>query len=166
LNITLERIRERRGLPSSFAFRFSNCATAVREEFFRATADLPLQSWVLVIDKRQWTAEDLRLRGPERLNRHVADLVSRCPQESISKQIVLIDLPKKENAVVLAQRAAILARLRTLEYSHAPQINACPDHRIQGAIVQAADMVAGAVQRESGLLGPLLGPMYRRVHLF
>jgi hypothetical protein len=76
-----------------------------------------------------------------------------------------VDLPKQENAVVAALKSTINTSLRASGVRPAVTVKACPDHRLQGVIVQVADMVAGAVQRDGGQLGTSLGLLRRKVEL-
>ena len=64
-----------------------------------------------------------------------------------------MDLSKNETKGVRATTAVVKTALKATGVSPLPQIKPCPDHRLQGSIVQVADMLAGALSQAGDLSG-------------
>ena len=140
----LNRLREKRHLPEDFIFSFHESSNAVRSAFLSTLSSLPLQAWALVVDKgnlepRHDTRQSLEIWGE-----FMADLILRLPSEIVAGAIITLhdyDNPRKAERFV----RRVLSKRIDNPQRRAKRIR-CRPARSQ-ALVQCADMVAGAIYR-------------------
>jgi hypothetical protein len=83
----------------------------------------------------------------------------------VDDQILLIDLPRRERDVLEAFRTAIRKSMRQAHRAPFRSIKPHPDLRLEGGIVQVADMIAGEVREYAGIRGPFLEPLACRIKM-
>jgi hypothetical protein len=165
LEESLINVRAAKRLPERFAFRYSHCASQVKDAFFTAIGGVPVTFHASIHDKRNWPSSRFRERGPDIINQILADLVCGCPPEVIASQVILVDQPRQETRAVRQTSATIKMALRGIGVAPAPQIKPCPDNRSQGGIIQVADMFAGALNQMNAVQGSYLDPHAARITL-
>lgn len=153
-------------LPEDYAFKHLGASIAVHDQVFGALGRLPIQAHVLGIDKTTWTDEYMRRsRGPDRLCDALISLVLGCPDHLIAGQRLFIDLERKDLPQIRDQRTALRHALAGVGRMSFGKVQPCPDHRLNGTIVQIADMIAGEVHQHGGPGGPYIGPLGSKIHL-
>lgn len=95
----------------------------------------------------------------------IVELVSKCPDEFVAGQGLLVDVPAKETVVISAIRDSLRRALASSGRRSFGKVKPCPDHRADGIVVQVADMLAGALQDQAAMEGPYLTPLARRITL-
>jgi len=136
-------------LPVSYPFKYSGSRPLIRDAFFSALGDAPITITALVINKSAWNKEQIRATpGTVRIAQAVAGLLLAAPQEIIANQRIMIDLPSNEEKIVRLVRDEIRNRLRSEGRDSIRALKPVPDHRLQGGLIQIADMAAGLIQDE------------------
>jgi hypothetical protein len=72
-------------------------------------------------------------------------LLMSLPEPAVSRQKLVVDYPTDESTKVQAIRRDLAVALRAQRRERFRSVKPCPDHRSDGAIVQLADMIAGAM---------------------
>lgn len=93
-------------------------------------------------------------RGDHFVSDCIINLLSACPPEITQDQMLLNDLPRREKVIVDSFRTTIRQELRRSQRAGLRDVRPRPDHRADGTIIQAADMIAGDVRQFHGLGGP------------
>jgi hypothetical protein len=83
----------------------------------------------------------------------------------VADQTLYIDLPRNELGVV--RPFAKVIRHTSREYGRRSfrDIKPQPDDRLDGTIVQVADMIAGEVREQGGVNGPYLARLAARIEV-
>jgi hypothetical protein len=138
-----------------FVFKHDDAAEVVREEAFAALRRTPLNAHVHMLDKAAFRAGTLgKARGNDMLFSGILRLVMACPENIVARQILLVDPPSRP--FVKSLRTAISKSFRGAHRAGFRDVRARRDDAVDGAIIQAADMIAGEVRRFGGLGGPFL----------
>jgi len=132
-------------LPPEFEFHFARNSRMVRAAFFAVLPHLAWDGAVLVVDKRQLSAEFTRMREPIFYGFFLGQLLACIPLHLIEVKRLLIDDEEKYSPLVRGMRIAAspvllargLKRTKTREE---------PAHRWDG--LQVADMLAGALMKQ------------------
>jgi hypothetical protein len=167
LEEALARARRRRSLPTNYVFHFSGSRPQIREAFFDALHGVPFSAHARVVDKRHWTSAYLaETTGDARIQAEIVELIARCPDFLISKQTLLIDGHKRDAGKMVPLKTEINRRLTVAGKAGIRKVKVCPDdHPSQGAIVQVADMIAGALRDIGGARGPYLSSFSSKITL-
>lgn len=72
-------LRQHLGLPQSFVFHFARNSTTIRAAFFAALPHLPWDGAVLLVDKRELSAEFKKMRDPIFYGHFMGHLLARGP---------------------------------------------------------------------------------------
>jgi hypothetical protein len=159
LDAELAAARMRLGLPPNYVFSHNGASLRTLTEVFDMIARVPVTAHAHMLDKAAWTAQQAgKPTGADCLCAGVVTLATRCPNYVVAKQILYIDLPGNEEGAITRyrteiRRALTAARPRRTGFS---DVRPCPDHRLQGGLIQVADMIAGEVRARNGLNGPHL----------
>ncbi len=158
LEEALAAARLRRALPPNYVFHFSGSRPQIRDAFFDELKEVSFRAHARVIDKRMWTPIYLReTTGDERIQSEIVALLFQCPDRVISDQTLLIDGAKNEARKVVRIKTELNRMLSHAGRSGMRKVKSCPDtHQSQGAIVQVADMIAGALHDAGSVSGRYL----------
>jgi len=153
------------GLPDSYVFRHVGASTAAHRAFYEALANTSIEAYIHVIEKAQWTADYLKWSGGlDRICDGIVGIVLGCPDSLVAQQKLLIDLRRKDMRFVRTIRLALRRALAGVGRATFDNVQPCPDHRIEGGIVQVADMIAGEVREQGAVRGPYLSAINARMH--
>lgn len=158
--------KKKLGLPDTYVFRHVGASAATRRAFYDALARAPIDAHIHVIEKARWTTGYLkRSSGPDRICDGIVEVVLGCPDLLVAQQKLLIDLRRKDMQFVRGVRLALRRALAGIGRETFENVQPCPDHRIEGGIVQVADMIAGEVREQGRIGGPYLTAIRSRMHL-
>ena len=136
-------------LPETYAFKYSGSRPLIRDAFLSTLGNAPITITALVINKSAWDKEQIKATpGTLRIARAVAGLLVVAPQEIIANQRIMIDLPSNEEKIIRLVREEIRNRLRGEGRDPIRALKPVPDHRLQGGLIQIADMAAGLIHDE------------------
>jgi len=159
-------IRRKHRLPEGYVMKYSGMRPSIRASFFDILVDVPFNAFVSVVDKSRWDASTIaHTSGWDRVSNAITDLVLRCPPELPPVGILLIDLPASEMRLVTDVRIRVRKALRAHDRRSFRKVKPCPDHRLEGVVVQFADMLAGAISDEPEGDGPYLAGIRRFVQI-
>ena len=155
------------GRSDAFVFKHLEADDRTHDVFYRELRLVPSVSVdVLRLNRHVWEPRSPRpTRGDHVICSGIVELLSTCPDEITRDQMLLIDLPRSEKGIVDAFRTIIRKELRLARRAGLRDVRPRPDHRPDGAIIQAADMIAGEVRQFNGLGGPYLPRLGARVRL-
>jgi hypothetical protein len=143
----LASVRSDRGLPPNYAVKFKHAREAIRDRFFRAMVECPIQVNVLLVEKRLWPSSLYRTtRGADRINRCIAELIVKCADDLVGGQILLIDGKKDETPTLAMARQALRQAMTAQQRRSFSKIRMVSDER--EGILQIADMFAGLIRSE------------------
>jgi hypothetical protein len=167
LEAALVEARRKRSLPPNYVFHFSGSRPQIREAFFDELKRVPLSAHGRVFDKNLWAQSYYReTSGLARIQAGIVELMVRCPDHLIGGQTLLIDGKKSETKLIAPIKTELNRRLAIGGRTSLRRIKACPDdHQSQGAIVQVADMIAGAVRDAGSVTGPYLSGLESKITL-
>lgn len=158
LDGALAALRGTLRLPPNYFFKHQGAADRTRREFFSTVQGVPFTAHARVVDKMA----DLdigyfaRTTGPEQITEAIVGLVCGCPDRLVADQTLLIDLPRSELPFIRELRTALRRALRGNARRSFQKVTPCPDHRVDGSIVQLADMIAGEIHERGRITGPYL----------
>lgn len=155
------------GKTGAFVFKHLEADTRTHEVFYEALLQVPsLSIDVLQANRGNWEPRHSRpARGDHFVSDCIINLLSACPPEITQDQMLLIDLPRREKVIVDSFRTTIRQELRRSQRAGLRDVRPRPDHRADGTIIQAADMIAGEVRQFHGLGGPFLPRLGQRIRL-
>jgi hypothetical protein len=166
LEASIARVRIRRWLPADFAFHFHRMSLQVREAMFDELVAIPDHAHALVIDKRLWSRNHVsRTRGDDRLQTSIVELICRCPDDLVANQDLLIDYPKAENAKIIEIKRNLKRALAAHGRTSFRAVKPAPDTGATGALIQVADVIAGALQDAPNRGPPYLHRLRERITL-
>ncbi|MGH2615914.1 MAG: hypothetical protein ACRDJC_11785 [Thermomicrobiales bacterium] len=168
MDAELAATRRRLQLAPDYVFAHHRSGTKTQREFFTGIRHIPLTGHVYMLDKAEWAARQIgKPAGPDCLCDGIVTLVSRCPDDVVARNVLYIDLPPEEERSIERFRTEIRRALRAARprRSGFKNVRPCPDHRLQGGIIQIADMIAGESREHGGLLGPHLPGLGSRLRL-
>jgi len=140
----LDRLRQKRRLREDFIFSFHESSNAVRFAFLTAFPSLPLRAWALVVDKSKLGPQHDARKSLDIWGEFVADLILRLPPEVVAGAIITLhdyDNPRKAERLI---RRLLSERIGDPQ-KRVKKVR-CRPARSQ-ALVQCADMLAGAIYR-------------------
>jgi hypothetical protein len=159
LDAELAAAKTRLGLPPTFVFSHNGASPRTLAASFDAIARVPVTAHVHLLDKTAWGAQQVgKPKGADCLCDGIVTLAQRCPDSVVARQILYIDLPGNEEGALTRYRTEIRRALRAARPRRAgfSDVRPCPDHRLQGGLIQVADAIAGEVRIRNGLSGPNL----------
>jgi hypothetical protein len=167
LETVFEDVRRQRSLPSNYSFHFSGSRPQIRDAFFRSLRTVPIHVHARIADKRQWMpAYMLQTSGEARIQAEIVQLLIQCPDHCISGQTLLIDGSRRDAKKSASIKTDLNRRLSSLGKSGIGKIKLCQDdHPTRGAIIQAADMFAGALRDAGNVNSPYLNGFGSRITL-
>lgn len=166
LHATLSGIRSKLRLPPNYCFKHLGAAPRTQREFFQALSTLPFHAHAHMIDKTTLGPPPRSsIWGRERIRDGIVDLVRNCPDQVVADQLLLIDLPNREQNVVKELRTMLRQQLRMIQRRSFKNVKPCPDHKRDGEIIQVADMIAGELREHGGLAGPYLPWLSTKLHI-
>jgi hypothetical protein len=166
LDEALVGVRHSRHLPDGYCFKFSDSRPQIRDAFFAGVAGLSVWIHATVIDKATWPDRYLRTTtGQDRTIEAIMATVLGCRDEFISGQTLLVDSSRDEQRSVNRIRDRLRRGLSDAGRGSFARVKAYPDHGNEGAIIQVADMVAGALQDAGEAKGPYLVRLRERLSL-
>ena len=161
----LAAVRATLRLPLTYPFKHLGASTAIHRHLFAVLGRLDMQAHVLIIDKATWTKDYLRRStGPERICDGVIALIIGCPDPLVNGQRLFVDLQRRDMDQLRDIRTALRHALRGVGRRSFANVQPCPDHRLHGGIIQVADMIAGEVHQQGGLIGPYLPALGAKIH--
>lgn len=137
-------LRQKRRLPEDFVFSFHETSKAVKRAFYPVLESLPVQAWALVVDKGKLGPDHDARESLEIWAEFVVKLALRLPLPVIAEAVITLhdyDNPRRAEQLVRRLLSSGLA-----DPEKRPNKVRCRPKRSQ-ALVQCADMVAGAVLR-------------------
>lgn len=166
LDAELASVRTTLRLTPDFPFHHSATTARTRNEFFGALHHLPVSAHVHMLSKAAWSAQYVSgSSGFDCICDGILTLISRCPTWVIDKQMLYIDLPRKEGKLVQRYRTTIRQAMRRSRQPAFRDMKPRPDDRQDAAIIQVADMIAGEVREHSGIAGPCLPSLRARIQI-
>lgn len=167
LEAALATARRRRKLGNEFVFHYGRCRPVVRESFFVELRNVPFTAHARIIDKRTWPHEVIRATsGDERIQSEIVALLLRCPDDVVAKQILLVDSPKTEMKRILTLKTSLNRALSANGRIGFRLVKPCPDHhRSQGAVIQVADMIAGALHDAGDTGSAYFDGLRKKIHI-
>lgn len=165
LGIGLSRLRARLRLSPEFTFKHLGSAHRARKVFFSTLVDIPFTAHALVIDKLVDRDADYfkQNTGPRQLTNAIIELIDHCPSQIVGGGTLLVDLPRRELNYIRELRTLVRKHLRANGRKSFHNIRPCPDHRLDGTIVQVANMIAGELYERGEVAGPYLPPISHRI---
>ncbi|MEZ4563674.1 MAG: hypothetical protein R2853_13155 [Thermomicrobiales bacterium] len=153
------------GRSEAFVFKHLEADDRTHDVFYRELRLVPSVSVdVLRLNRQTWEPRSPRpSRGDHVICSGIIELLAACPDDLTQDQMLLIDLPRSEKGIVDAFRTIIRKELRQSRRAGLRDVRPRPDHRPDGAIIQAADMIAGEVRQFNGLGGPYLPRLGGRI---
>ncbi len=168
LDAALATARTRLGFDPGYLFKHTRAkrSNAIHDRFYEALRPVDFAVRVLMMDKVAWGNQHAgRTRAADSISDGIVELVLGCPDHVVARQVLYIDLPASEEKSVQTYRTAIRRALAGVRRTGFRDVRPCPDHRQQGGIIQVADMLAGEVREQEGLLGPYLPTLSSRIRL-
>lgn len=168
LDAALALAKQNLRVPPAYVFRHNGASARTRSEFFASVERVSLTSHVYMLDKARWAAQQIgRPTGPDCIQDGVVTLIAGCPASVVAGMILYVDLPPEEGTMIARYRTEIRRALRDSRPRRTgfKNVRPCPDHRLQGGIIQVADMIAGEVRERGGLHGPHLARLGASVRL-
>jgi hypothetical protein len=160
----LATAKQRLHVAETYVFRHVGASAAAHRAFYEVLVDLPIDIHVHVVEKPRWTAEFVkRTSGPDRICDCVVTIIVGCPDRVVANQKLLVDLRRQDMAFVRALRKSLSRALLGIGRKTFENVQPCPDHRIEGGIVQVADMIAGEIREQGALRGPYLEALGARI---
>jgi hypothetical protein len=156
------------GLSEDYVFSHNDAAPRTLARVFDAIARAPLTAHAYMLNKAAWSAQQVgKPIGAKCLCDGVVTLMTRCPHQVVGGKILYIDLSGKYKTTLTHYRTEIRRALRAVRPRRPgfDDIRPCPDHRLQGGIIQAADVIAGEIRERDGLAGPYLTMLGSAVQL-
>lgn len=156
------------GRNDDHVFKHVSARANAHEVVYEALRSVPsLHAHVLRFDRRSWSP---RCPRPQRGDHSICDaiitLAMACPERVVAEQLLFLDYPRGEKDIVDAFRTVLRGEFRAARLSAFKDVRPRPDSRRDGAIIQAADMIAGEVREQSGVGGlylPRLGNKLRLI---
>jgi hypothetical protein len=167
LEIELMAARKRLGKKLDYAFKHTDEKAIAHHHFYRAIAKVPTFTVnVYAYSRWGWTP---RHSSPACGDPCICDafisLALGCPRHLIENQILYIDYPRRERDIVVAFATALRNSMKgTLQRSFR-HIRPRPDDRLEGGIIQAADMIPGEIREYPDLGGPYLPDLGSRIRI-
>lgn len=158
--------RRNMGRDDDFVFKHLGAKPRVHREFYSAIVRVrSFQARVYRFDRSRWQQTFVKsAAGDPCICDGIITLAKGCPTCLVANQLLHIDLPRKpEGRIVDAFRTAIRKELRASKMVSFADVRPRPDDRRDGAIIQAADMIAGEVREIGGLGGPYLPLLGTRI---
>ncbi|MGH2615373.1 MAG: hypothetical protein ACRDJC_09045 [Thermomicrobiales bacterium] len=166
LDAELARIRDELRLSPDFPFRHSETTARTKSAFFAAVRRVPLTVHGHMLDKAAWSAQYVSgSSGFDCICDGIITLLARCPRHVVDRQILYIDLPRRDGKLVERYRTTIRQALRRAKHPAFRDLKPRPDHRQDAAIIQVADMVAGEIRAQAGIAGPYLPSLGSRIQM-
>lgn len=169
LDAELNNVRREIRKDENFVFKRNGAKTNALRSFYPSLLRVPsLTTYLLRLDTASWRNPFLELRiakGEPLVSHAICTLVTLCPDALIADHVMLIDLPPKPKATIDAYRTALRDALKISRKPPIRDMRGRPDNRSDGAIVQAADMIAGEFRRDPLLQGPNLPRISSRIHI-
>ena len=160
----LQRVRRARRLPENYCFKFSGSRPGIREAFFVELARQSASFQATVVDKSTWSEDYLRTTtGQTRVIEAIVETIATCADTFVAGQTLLIDSDRDEQRAVNQIRGRLRRALADADRRSFARVKAYPDHGGEGAIIQIADMVAGALQDAGEIRGPYLSLIASRL---
>lgn len=157
LNAALLAAKKRLRVPETSVFRHVSCSHAAHKAFYDELANVPFTARLLVVPP---VPRNQPIRGHEEIRAAVTQLVLDCPNTYVARQKLYIDLERRDMKQLRELRTRVRKELTTTGRKTFENIQPCPDHRIEGGIVQVADMLAGEFREHGGIYGPFL-PLFQ-----
>jgi len=167
LEAALAGARRIRSLPPDYVFHFSGSRPQIREALFKELKRVPLSAHGRVFDKNLWAQSYFRrTNGIARIQAEIVELMIHCPDHLIGGQTLLIDGEKSETKLIAPIKTELNRRLVIGRRASLRRVKTCPDdHQSQGAIIQVADMIAGALHDAGSVAGPYLAGFESKITL-
>lgn len=151
-------------VDAGFVFKHDDAADLVRAEVFAALARTSLEAHVHILDKAAFRTGYLsKIKGNDLLCSGIVHLVMGCPERVVARQILLVDPPSRR--FVKDLRTSIRKSFRGVHRTGFEDVRSRRDNDADGAIIQAADMIAGEVRRFGGFGGSFLPILARKISL-
>jgi hypothetical protein len=166
LDTALRRARKHLGFPPRYVFKHNRAkgSKEIHDQFYDALRAIDFAAHVHMLNTEAWHAlRSGKTRDVDGIRAGILDLVLGCPDRVIAGQVLFIDLPAAEAPIAQQYKTAIRQALMRIDRKGFREVRPCPDDRLQGGIIQAADMIAGEVREHGGLLGPYLPSLGARV---
>jgi hypothetical protein len=143
LRACLDRVRRERGLPAYFEFSYHGLTSArLRESVFAALGQEQFSAWVIVVDK-QTLPDYFRSGGGRQFYAFfVSELIRLIPGEKREGALLILDQFDPVGRALNELKRTL--KHRGIRRGFAKMVNA---RSRSEALVQAADLVAGAVLR-------------------
>jgi hypothetical protein len=163
----LAAARRRLGRAPDYVFKHVDAKTNAHEQFYAAISNVrSFRAHVYIYDRTLWTPRHAKpTRGDHCICDGIVALSLSCPEELVADQTLYIDLPRKELGVVRAFAKVNRQTFRVSGRRSFRDIKPRPDDRLDGTIVQVADMIAGEVREQGGAAGPYLSPIAARIEV-
>jgi hypothetical protein len=163
----LAAARRRLGQKSDYPFKHTDAKQITHRHLYRAISNVPtFTADVCAYDRSSWS---LRHAPPTCGDPCICDafisLTLGCPRHLIEKQILYIDYPRRERDVVIAFATALRNSMKGTFQRSFRHIRPRPDDRLEGGIIQAADMIAGEIREYPSLGGPYLPHLGSRIRI-
>lgn len=147
-------------LPDRFIFRHVSCSQQAHRAFYDAIVHLPFSAHVY---EAAPTPSGQPVDGFGELRRAIETIALGCPELVVANQKLYIDLERRDMRLVRQLRTSVRQALRRVGRETFANMQPCPDHRIEGGIVQIAGMLAGEYREQRGLAGPSLPRIETRI---
>jgi hypothetical protein len=163
----LATARIRLGRGSNYVFKHVDAKPRVHDQFYMAIANVSsLQAHVYRYDRSNWSLQHAKAAcGDPCICDAFITLTLRCPRGVVENQTLYIDLPRRERDIVVAFATALRHSVGGARQRSFRHIKPRPDDRLEGGIVQVADMIAGEVREQSGIGGPYLPRLGSRIRI-
>lgn len=160
LDRALDVARRTLRLPDRFIFRHVSCSQQAHRAFYDAIVHLPFSAHIY---EAAPTSPGQPVDGFGELRRAIETIALGCPEMVVANQKLYIDLERRDLRLVRQLRTSVRQALRGVGRETFANMQPCPDHRIEGGIVQIADMLAGEYREQRGLDGPYLPRIQTRI---
>jgi hypothetical protein len=167
LETELVAARKRLGQKLDYPFKHTEAKEITHRLFYGAMANIPSFTVdVYAYNRSGWTLRHVPpTYGDPCLCDAFITLTLGCPRGLVEEQILYIDYPRREREIVIAFATALRNSMKgTLQRSFR-HIRPRPDDRLEGGIIQAADMIAGEVREYPRLGGPYLPHLGSRIRI-
>ncbi len=164
----LAAARAELGVPPDYVFKNNGTTSRTRTAFFRALAPLDFTAHIHILNKRHWAAMQTgKTTGPQCIRDGIVTLIKGCPNEVVAGQVLFVDAEPSQRAEIRHFKTEIRQALRDVRPRRFgfSDVRGCEDHRIQGAIIQVADLLAGQVSDHGDIAGPHLPTLGGKVKL-
>lgn len=162
LNAALIAAKTRLRISETSVFRHVSCSQAAHRVLYDELAKVPFTARLLAVPP---VPRNQPIRGHEEIRVAVTRLVLDCPNAYVAQQKLFIDLERSDRKQVRDLRTRVRKELAAAGRKTFENIQPCPDHRIEGGIVQVADMLAGELREHGGICGPYLLSLQSKLHI-